>query len=776
MSITDDRMDRLEQRVAVLERLIRELLEGDVREVPRVERAPAPVPPPERTRPSAPAPVIPEPQPVFQVQHAEGYTEPGPARDTEQWLGQRGLLAIGVLFVILAAGYLLKYSFDQGWVSPLLRCMGGALVGVAIGAIGWRQYYRGLRTYGAALVGCGAAVIYLAVWAASRLYQFLPPPQGIAGLALVSLALAAVAFVIDVEALGATAVVGAFLAPILLGNKASNADLLLLYLSFMAFALGWVAARKHWRSTTGLIALSYFGLGFSTGAADHADPWRVLLFGVLGGSAGLYVGLREGWWETRLLSFTGGWGLLSAASGRIAEPWAVVAAGIGLAVPVWWHAMRAPRFWPLRRAEDDAATPRSLGELFYFFATPILLGWAVHLLDPALFRREPGLVPLIVAVPYLIAGYARVRPEFALVGTTALGLAALLQWSGIEAVWALLALSLLWAALDHALARTDGRWYGLFALTAGLFHLMFVDSRLRLYTAAAFVDPWALTLWASVGCLAVMARGLWKTSDGSENERGVVAALWTVAGVLVFWGVTGELPRFFGARGYAPETASLAGTESVVVWWLCFFGAILVLGVVQAVRSLRGLGVLGLLVAAVFLGYVDLAVRGDRDPAFWGLWAGVLWLSIATLAGLAAWLSPRMSEFADEPLVPALWIGAGVLLLFGVTGELGRYFAHSSFEGSTAALWTGLSISVWWILFAFGLVLVGFRRDFRMVRQAGLLVAAMAAVKIIVHDLSSLNALYRVGSVFITGLVSLLLAYLYNRKARDARLRGGETG
>jgi ABC-type antimicrobial peptide transport system permease subunit len=204
------------------------------------------------------------------------------------------------------------------------------------------------------------------------------------------------------------------------------------------------------------------------------------------------------------------------------------------------------------------------------------------------------------------------------------------------------------------------------------------------------------------------------------------------------------------------------------LWWLLFFGTLLVIGVTRMIRPLRALAGAGLLLAALYLGYVDLAVRGSSDPAFWGLWAAALWLSIATLAGLAAWLSPRASAFADEPLVPALWIGAGVLLLFGVTGELGRFFVLRDLEGSTAALWTGLSISVWWILFACGLVLLGFRRDLRHVRQAGLLVAAMAAVKIVVHDLSSLDALYRVGSVFITGLVSLLLAYLYNRKARDA--------
>ena len=339
--------------------------------------------------------------------------------------------------MILAAGYLLKYSFDQGWVSPLVRCISGALAGVAIGAIGWRLYGRDLRTYGAALIGCGAAVIYIAVWAASYLYAFLPPLQGIAGLALVSLALAAVAFVVDVEALGATAVIGAFLAPVLLGRHASNADLLLVYLSFMAITLGWVAARKHWRLASALIAFSYFGLAFTGGASWWAEPWRVLLFGVLGGSFGLYVGLREGWWETRFLSFSGGWGLVAAASKRLDAPWGVVLAGVGLAVPVWLHAWRAPEFWPIRRKQGDRMTPWAIGETLYFFVTPILLAWAVHLLNPALFGRQPGLVPLIIAVPYLAAGYAARSPGVRARRHDGGRVCGLAQWSGLEAVWAL---------------------------------------------------------------------------------------------------------------------------------------------------------------------------------------------------------------------------------------------------------------------------------------------------------------------------------------------------
>ena len=55
------------------------------------------------------------------------------------------------------------------------------------------------------------------------------------------------------------------------------------------------------------------------------------------------------------------------------------------------------------------------------------------------------------------------------------------------------------------------------------------------------------------------------------------------------------------------------------------------------------------------------------------------------------------------------------------------------------------------------------------VRIAGLGVAGMAIVKVILFDLSSLDALYRVGSVFLLGLVTLSLAYLYYRHDRSER-------
>jgi uncharacterized membrane protein len=641
----DDRLDRLEQRVAVLETLVRQLaMRGEkaatLEAAPAAEglpwkggeasagdqgssSAPFAASPLQGDKAAAPAPVA--SRPAAAPPPPSRPATPLPRLD-EQWIGQRGLLAVGVFALLMAAGYLLKLSFDRGWIPPIMRCLGGVLAGVAVGGLGWRLQER-YRTYGAALIGCGAGIIYLSVWAACRLYEVIPSTTGIMGLALVSIALATIAYAIDVQALGATAALGAFMAPVLLGREHANADLLLLYLASMAAGLGLVAARKRWRLAMFVVAASYFGVG-TVGAGDYALPGGVLVYGLVGGSVGLYVGLREKWWETRLLTFSGGWVLLAAASERLAPHWPVFLAGIVLSAPVWWHALRAARPFPLQP------------EAVYFFATPLLLGWSMYGLAPRQFDATPGLLPILVAVPYLLAGYLRPLPHFALVGAAATAIAAAAQWEGLPRVWALLGLALLWPALDHWFHRWDGRWYGLITLAVALQHLFDTAWSQRTAADAAFVGPWALGLWGGIVATAALAAGLWRLDSRREDGAMVRVGLWSVAGLMALFGVTREIRRFFELRLLSAETANLAG---------------------------------------------------------------------------------------------------------------------------------GLAVSAWWLVFAAALVSYGFRGSVKALRVAGLAVAGLAIVKVIFYDLSSLDALYRVGSVFLLGLVTLSLAYLYYRFDREGR-------
>jgi len=645
----EERLDRLEQRLQVLETLMRDVVR--TRGTAPLEATPAPgvtSPQPDAVLSSKASPAA-----HFKAEPGGGTPPPLPrALDrtaafesnarrkanflrSEEWIGQRGLLAIGVLALILAAGYLLKLSFDRGWISPFVRCVGGAVAGGIVGALGWSLLGR-YRTYGASLIGCGAAIIYLAVWAAAKLYGLLPPATGIGALALVSLALAAVAFAIDVEALGTTAALGAFIAPVLLGKR-GNPDALLIYLTALGVALGWVAGHKRWRTTAALVALSFFGLGWA-GVADSRHPIGALGYTMLGGAGGIYVGLRERWWETRFLAFWGGWALLATVHDKLSPTWPTLVAGILLAAPVWWHALRRKTWLPIRLMASVPGEGLTVGEALYFFSTPFLVAWAAPTCAPDFFAEHAGLAALVVAVPYLLSGYATPRPPFALVGVTALATAVLQRWSGFEGPAILFGLAGLWAGLDHVLQRHDGRWYSVGTLIVALVQLLGDVAGRRSFDDAAFVGPWALVLWLGLAVTTVLAAGLWR--------------------------------------------------------------------------------------------------REPRSPA--------------------AELVPRL-----------LWLTAGSIALFGVTAEITRFYRLREGPVEAAHLASGLAVSAWWLVFAAALVVLGLRRSLRPVRLAGLAVAGLAVFKVLVLDLSSLDALYRVGSVFILGLVSLLLAYLYHRQARS---------
>lgn len=644
MSI-EDRLDKLEHRLAVLETLVRQLA------APKgVPSAPSPTPrsapaPSPSSAPATPRPPAPPRPPRATAETVRAFS----ALTSEQWIGQKVFLAIGVAALIAAAGYLLKLSFDRNWITPVMRCLGGVTAGLAVGAIGWRFHPR-YRTYGAALIGAGAGILYLSVWAAARLYGVVPSTTGIVGLALVSVALAMIAYAIDVEALGTAAALGAFFAPVLLGESRANANLLLLYLASMAVGLGLVAERRRWRLTMLVVAASYFGVGIA-GAADRAVPWAVLLYGVAGGTAGLFIGLREEWWETRLLTFSGGWWLLGAADDRIQAHWATLAAGIVLAAPVWWHGIHYPEALPLRltRSLQEPNERRTrepgwtAGEAFYFVVTPLLLAWALRASSPDRFDAVPGLVALVVAIPYLLAGYLRPLVPFAAVGAAALGVAVSQHWDGPHQVWILLGLALLWATLDHRLHRTDGRWYALITLGAALQYLFDEALRQRRADDAAFAGRWALALWGAIATTTALAAGVWRGDAQREEIRLVKSGLWVVAGAMLFFGVTDEIRRYFELGSLTPLSASLA---------------------------------------------------------------------------------------------------------------------------------SGLAVSAWWLVFAAALVVSGFRLALKPARVAGLLAAGLAVLKVVLFDLSSLDALYRVGSVFILALVALSLAYLYYRSDRAERARG----
>jgi uncharacterized membrane protein len=194
----------------------------------------------------------------------------------------------------------------------------------------------------------------------------------------------------------------------------------------------------------------------------------------------------------------------------------------------------------------------------------------------------------------------------------------------------LLLLVHLWAAIDHLLAREDGRWYALGTYSLAVAHLLLREVDARPSMEPAFTGLWALALWGCIVTAALLAAGLLKLpSEPREREREMRSVLWIVGGVLLLFGVTGELVRGFQLSDLPRATARLAGGLSVSAWWICFAGACFAGGFRRQVRALRLAGFAVAALALLKVIFIDLSTLSAFYRGGSALILGIVSLAVA---------------------------------------------------------------------------------------------------------------------------------------------------
>jgi Predicted membrane protein (DUF2339) len=79
-----------------------------------------------------------------------------------------------------------------------------------------------------------------------------------------------------------------------------------------------------------------------------------------------------------------------------------------------------------------------------------------------------------------------------------------------------------------------------------------------------------------------------------------------------------------------------------------------------------------------------------------------------------------------------------------------------------------VGLSVLWTVYAAAALAVGFLRALPTVRYAALGLLGITIVKVFLIDLSALDAIYRILSFVVLGVVLLAIAYVYQRRGRTA--------
>lgn len=350
----------------------------------------------ERVPPAAPRPIPAAPA----APTAPGLVEQlaGRARD---WLfGGNTVVRMGVLVLFVGLAFLAKYAVDNALLPPELRLAAIGAAGIALFVTGVRLARRTpvRRGFAISLQGAGVAVLYLTVFAAFRLYQFLPAGAAFAALGAVCAFSAVIALAQNAQALAFIGFAGGFAAPVLVSTGQGNHVALFAYFLLLGVAIAAIAWAKAWRALNLLGFFATFGIATAWGVLRYApgqfastEPFLVAFFAVYLTASLLYA-LRHSHAPRQGVDATLVFGVPIVAFGlqaglvrgmEFAAAYSALALG-ALYLVLGWVLMRAQRGDPLVRrwlAECFLA----LGVGFATLAVPLALDghwtaavWAVE--------------------------------------------------------------------------------------------------------------------------------------------------------------------------------------------------------------------------------------------------------------------------------------------------------------------------------------------------------------------------------------------------------------
>jgi len=653
-------MDALSSALARLVRRQEETdrrLEG-IEKALGIARAPAPelpAPPRIESPPSIPPPPPPLPAPVEQ-----------PRFETK--LGLAWVNRIGVVTFALFVAFAFKYVVDSNLIGPGGRVVLGVLAGLVALAVADRVWRGGQKTYANGISGLGIAILYLSFYSSFGFYHLIDPPLAFALMALTTAMAGAFALRYDASAIAALGLLGGYATPVLLSTGQDRPWVLFSWVLLLNIGALGAARLRKWRS---LEALAFAATVFLYGAwlfgfrsekqtvaelfalvyyalfAISEEPPIFYLSQILAAMAMPVI------WERMTLPYALN-SLLLASAGLAIADWRKRAAGISVTFGAFWVAYAG---WATNFRADQPDVPVFLFLTAAFLIFLCWLPWRI-LYRGAVLNRQDALLLALNGAFYFGASYNLLQKDYhAWLGLFAVALAAVhlglafLIWRnlpaedrdtrpvllaiGIALTFITLAapiqfseyrITMAWALEMAALAwigaRTNSRTLNYAALAIFvlvLFRLDGIDS--WMYSSPAVYQPVvnARFLTFLIAACASWAAAYW-------TKAGWQALVLYLGGHYVMLWILSLEALGWVARGASAENLLSAQSAAVSIMMACY--ALLLIGAGVVYRSglnrMLGLGLIGVVVAKLYLYDIWLLVRLYRIVAFGALGALLL--------------------------------------------------------------------------------------------------------------------------------------------------------
>ena len=265
---------RLESNERQLADLRRRLERMERRVFPSVAAEPHHQPvAPRAVTPAPPAPARPGPMPS--------------QRDFEEIFGGRVLAWVGGVAILLGIVFLLGIAIDRGWIDETMRTILGLLGSTSLLLAGvWLHERKGRTEAALAAVASALSGLYTTLLVGTQVYDLIPAEVGLACAGLVGTVGVVLAVRWRSMIVAAIGILGALLAPVLVGSGVSG-----LSLAFMALALTAAVGVLLWQRWN-FLSLGAFLISapqLVVWFADNYDERLPASLGVLVGFWALYV-------------------------------------------------------------------------------------------------------------------------------------------------------------------------------------------------------------------------------------------------------------------------------------------------------------------------------------------------------------------------------------------------------------------------------------------------------------------------------------------------------
>ncbi len=598
---TSDQIWKLEQRVQGLEKAVQRLVTQAAAPTAPATSPPIPVPLQPRVTPSPPprpetlpGTVAPLPRVASSPNASLSYTPPrktlvaanASSLDLENVVAGKWLNYIGIVAVLFAATFFIKYAFDNNWVGPRGRVGIGLLLGAALVAWSGWLLRRGYKYFSEGIAGLGAAVLYLSLWGGSHYFHIFNSSQAFAGMIVVTAVMVAVALGRDSQRLALLALIGGFLTPELVSTGIDHEIVLFTYTALLSAGMLALERAREWKW---LPPLSFFATqvyfwGWYNSFYASEKMGRTLIFAAIFFVLFAILPVMRGMHERRIHD----------------TEYFVAVANVGC----FLLALRQ-MLWPEHRWALTAS--------FLALAGAQLL---VLRLFPASVKDKPD------------KHFLRLQSLFAALALLCVSLAipARLDHQWLTIAWAIEGAILVWGG-----ARMASVWLRI----AGLFFFGITGVRLVVLSIPAGTFLWNqrfLTFAVAVACFALgctFVRELAPQFDESERNVFVVLAIAVnvyalIALSLEVWDLLGHA-NALGIEGWLAQQLGLS------VLWTIYAAALILAGMARHAAMLRwqALALFAVVVAKVFLYDLSILSRFYRIISF--LVLGVLLLGVSFL-------------------------------------------------------------------------------------------------------------------------------------------------